>query len=428
MAMGGAGVAVANTATAPFFNPSLLAAAHENDHFAVELPIVGIRTYDPDDLSDSVDDFQGAGYDTRLDNLINQINLDINATNYGALPGDYTAAADATSDLNRNLKSLDDKPAQVEGGLAMVVGIPNKNFGIAFSASGTLALDGQFNYRDAAQLSGLESDMRAIAATPGCYTDPTACPTNLTYIDTDGASPTFLEVVNTDGTPFNATDDVKSTVNFRGIQLREIALSFAKEFSINNAAFAVGVTPKYVSVTVYDYEANANNADDDDIDADDYSKDYASVNLDIGVAKNYHNGWRTGFVIKNLLKQEYDTYRLNPDSGVQEKTGNTVELKPQARIGASRQTDVSTVALDIDLTENDPVGLGEKSRYISLGGEFNLVDWAQLRAGYRLNTSEGGRNIPSLGLGLSPAGVHFDLAVAHNTDELGVSAQFGFRF
>lgn len=428
MAMGGAGVAVANTASAPFFNPSLLAVTPEDDHFAVELPIAGIRAYDPDDFSDSIDDFQDAGLDARLNNLLDRLSSDIDTNNYSALPGDYTDAADATADLNAGLKTLDDKPVQIDGGLATVVGIPNKHFGIAFSASGTLALGGIINYKDAGFLSGVEADMRTIAAAPSCYTNPATCPTDLTYIDTDPGSPTYLEIINSDGTPFDATNDIQSTVNIRGIQLREVALSFAREFSLKGATFAVGVTPKYVKVTVYDYQANANNADDDDVDTDDYAKDYASVNLDIGVAKNYHNGWRTGLVFKNIIRQEYDTYGLNSDTGVVEKTGNSVKLNPQARIGASYQTEFSTVALDIDLTENEPAGFDEKSRYVSLGGEYNLVDWAQIRAGYRINTSESGRNIPSVGIGLSPAGIHFDLAVAANADEIGASAQFGFRF
>jgi len=426
--MGGAGVAVANTATAPFFNPSLLAVSRDEDNFAMELPIVGARAYDPEDFTDSVDDFQKADYDTRLNNLVDQITLDVNSSNFLALPGDYTLAADATADLNAGLQNLDNKPIQVELGAATVIGIPSKKFGIAFSAAGTVALGGVFNYEDSAFLGGIESDLRTIASAPTCYSNPATCPTSLTYIDTDPASATFLEVVNADGTPFDATNDVKSTVDVRGVQLREVGLSFAREFAISGATFAVGVTPKYVKATVYDYQANANTADDADIDAADYSKDYASVNLDIGVAKNYNNGWRTGFVIKNIIKQEYETYRLNTATGLKEKTGNSVELKPQARLGVSHQSDFATVALDVDLTENDPVGYEDKSRYVSLGGEINLADWAQLRAGYRVNTVESGRNIASLGFGLSPMGIHFDLAVAKNTDEVGASAQFGFRF
>jgi hypothetical protein len=432
MAMGGAGVAVANTATAPFFNPSLLAVTHDEDDFAMELPIVGARAYDPDDLEDSVNDFQDANYDTSLDNSIT------NAENAfpAFTPADLIAAADAydlvaedINDLNLGLQSLDDKPIQAELGVATVLGIPSKTFGIAFSAAGSATLGGVVNYEDEQLLNGLQNDVQTFADYNRCLgnnsTNPATCGAvpDLTYIDE-----TTGNVVNPDGSPFDPTNDIESTVDVRGIRLDEIGLSFAREFAINGATFAVGVTPKYVKATVYDYQANANTADNDDLDADDYSKEYSGVNLDVGVAKNYNNGWRTGFVVKNLIKQEYDTYRLDPTTGNKEKTGNSIELKPQARLGVSHTSEWHTVALDVDLTENEPVGFEEASRYVALGGEFNMADWAQLRAGYRMNTVDSARNIASIGFGISPMGIHLDLALAKNSDEIGAAAQFGFRF
>ncbi|MGM0595305.1 MAG: conjugal transfer protein TraF, partial [Pseudomonadota bacterium] len=232
---------------------------------------------------------------------------------------------------------------------------------------------------------------------------------------------------NENGDAFDAENDVKSTVDVRALTLQEIGFSFAREVNMGGMNFAAGITPKYVKATVYDYEAKATDEDADD-NEDDYSKEYSHFNLDLGVAKNYANGWRTGFVIKNLIAQEYDTYRRNSNTGEMEKTGNRIELKPQARIGVSHTSDWHTVALDVDLTENEPVGFEEGSRFVALGGELNLADWAQLRAGYRVNTVDSDRSIASVGLGLSPFGVHFDVAVAGNDNEMGAAAQFGFRF
>ena len=65
---------------------------------------------------------------------------------------------------------------------------------------------------------------------------------------------------------------------------------------------------------------------------------------------------------------------------------------------------------------------------IALGGELNAFGWAQIRAGYRVDMVDSARNITSLGLGLSPFGVHVDLAVAGNANEVGASFQLGFRY
>jgi hypothetical protein len=416
MAMGGAGAAVANTSTAPFFNPSLLAVTREEDVFALEAPIVGVRLYDPEDAADTVDTIQ--------DDYIDPISSLVNAINATPSNSERDQLVTLSDGLNGELNALNEAPLQGEAGAAVVLGVPSKTFGMAFSASGWGTMGGIVHYRDSAYLDGFNSAIAGIdfdTPSNNNEADLIAASDYLDYTTDAGGNVTSITLID-------PTDQLESSVEIRGVLLRELGLSVAREFAISGATFALGVTPKLVTTTVYDYQATVDEADDDDIDKDDYSEEYRDINLDIGVAKNYNNGWRTGFVIKNLIKHEYDTYRRNPSTGVKEKTGNTVELKPQARLGISYQTERYTAAMDLDLTENDPIGFEEKSRYVALGGEFNMADWAQLRAGYRINTSEGGRNIPSLGLGLSPLGIHFDLAVARNADETAASAQFGFRF
>ena len=191
----------------------------------------------------------------------------------------------------------------------------------------------------------------------------------------------------------------------------------------------MGVTPKMVSVTVFDYEANADSADTDNIDGDDYSADYSDFNLDVGIAMDHKNGWRSGFVIKNIIGQDYDAMNTDPDTGVEAATGMVVSLKPQARVGVSHTNSWSTVALDVDLTENEGLGLaGNKSQYVALGIELDAFDFAQLRFGYRADTVNSDRDVVSAGIGISPLGIHIDIAGAFNEDEVGASFQLGFRF
>ncbi|MEK9711486.1 MAG: hypothetical protein VW258_02865, partial [Thalassolituus sp.] len=66
-----------------------------------------------------------------------------------------------------------------------------------------------------------------------------------------------------------------------------------------------------------------------------------------------------------------------------------------------------------------------------IGGELDAFGWAQLRAGYRTNLA-GDNNVVSLGAGVSPFGVHLDLAlmadIAKPEKEFGAAMEFGFYF
>jgi hypothetical protein len=105
-----------------------------------------------------------------------------------------------------------------------------------------------------------------------------------------------------------------------------------------------------------------------------------------------------------------------------------MKVAPQGRAGVSYSNGWLTAALDADLTENEGVGFEENTQYISLGTELNAADWAQVRLGHRIDTVNEKRSVSSAGVGFSPFGVHFDLAVAGNAYELGAAFQMGFRF
>ncbi len=301
----------------------------------------------------------------------------------------------------------------------MVIGIPSKTFGGAFYANGWAAGGGVLNYRDDATLQDFSATLNAVA---DCYdAGPLAC---------DPATVQNYDLYfNPDGTVKFTTNDLQSTADVRAVLLGEAGLSLATRFGDGSGDWAVGITPKSVRVNLYEYSADFNSADTGNVNGEDYRAEYTHVNFDIGLAKSYRNGWRSGLVVKNVISHTYD-YKNAPTPGAEPvATGNTITLKPQARLGISHQNGWSTLALDIDLTANDPAGFEEKSRYIALGGEINGWDWVQLRAGYRLNTLDSNRNVASMGLGLALFGtLHLDAAVAANADELGGALQLGFQF
>jgi len=407
MAMGGAGVAVGGADAAPLFNPALLSVANDKDRFALIVPTIGIRISDSEKLRDSINSFQNS-------NVINQMSTDITALNtaINALPpvqANITAAANKVgadiTTVSNQLTTLSDKPITAEMGLATVVGVPSKKLGAAFYASGAVTAGGLFQYKDAATLA----TQSALAST--CATDPNPV--------TQAAACNTLAAFN----PNDPNTGLKSGIHFKGVVLGEVGVSLSREIQISDHTVALGITPKIVQAKLFDTVINVNSANQTNLTGSDFIADYNYFNFDVGAAKSYDNGWRTGVVLKNVIPKNLDfKFKQSP-------TGESLSLKPQARIGVSRTNSWSTVALDVDLTRNDPAGLEKGSQYIALGGELNAFNWAQLRAGYRLDLANSARNVTSIGLGLAPFGVlHADLAVAGNANEIGGSFQLGMHF
>lgn len=389
MAMGGAGVAVGGADAAPLFNPALLSVTKEEDKFAIILPTMGARLSDPDKLRDSIDTFQAGNYVNNLQTAIDNLNI-------APTPANATIVKNRLTDVSAQLSTLNNKPITAEAGLATVVGMPSKKYGVAFYASGTVTAGGLFNYNDKPTLDNL-----ATLADQCSTGNATSCNTLKTF----------------------NTNTLTSGVHFKGVQLVEAGFALSREFQIYDHSVALGITPKIVKAKLFDVTVKANDSNQSNVNLNDNSTEYTFANFDLGAAKNYSNGWRTGFVIKNVIPQTLD-FKAAP--GV---PAESLKLMPQARIGVSHATTWSTVALDVDLTRNDPAGFENKTQYIALGGELNAWGWAQLRAGYRADMVDSARNVASVGLGLAPFRVvHIDLAVAGNATDIGASFQLGVHF
>ena len=396
MGMGGAGVAVDGADAAPLFNPALLSVAKDSDKFSILLPTIGIRVADPDKLSDSIDKFQAGNY-------VNNLQTAVNNFNAAPTPANATTVASNVTAVSTQLATLSNKPITADGGVATVVAIPGKRLGMAFFANGVVATGGVFMYNDAAALASLASNANLCAAPGG---NPGAC--------------TAVQNFN--------TNTLTSGINFRGVTLGEFGFSLSREFQVLNQTVSFGITPKIIKAQLFDALIKANSNNQTNVTAADYLAEYNLANFDLGAAKNFDNGWRSGFVVKNVIPYTLD-FKTAPTPGAPPvANGNTLTLRPQARIGVSHANKWSTIAMDVDLTRNDPSGLEKATRYIALGGELNAWNWAQLRAGYRVDTENSARNVASIGLGLSPFGVHADLAVAGNANEIGASFQLGFRY
>jgi len=386
--MGGTGVASGTSANAGYMNPALLAAAHEDEDFALEFPVVGGRFMDRDDLMDEIDTYQDTNLESNLTTAIDTFSAD--------LANDTKAAAVATEAdaLWTQLNKLSNKAIQMEVSGGLVIGIPSKKFGAALTVNGWVVGGGLLNVTSAdnALVNGIVDAGNTSSA---------ALAANRAIND---------QVVNSN----EVVDKLTSNMSVRGAVIQEVSIALAREFNIGGHEVALGVTPKHLKVTTFDYRVGVNTAD---FDSDQGEKEYSDFNFDIGIAKDFDNGWKSGFVVKNAIAQDYQTV-----------LGNIIKIEPQARLGIAHRTEWTTVAVDVDLNESEATGFDSKTQYAGVGAEFDAWDMVQLRVGYRHNMSDSDTSIVTAGLGLSPFGVHVDAALAGNADEVGASLQFGFRF
>ncbi|MDH5179134.1 MAG: conjugal transfer protein TraF [Gammaproteobacteria bacterium] len=394
LGMGGTGVASANGGNAAYFNPALLSNDLRNNRFSLEVPIIGVRAADPENLSDALDAYQAGSYETAASNAISTFNTTPNNAN-------ALAAIGALQNLQTNINTLSNKALIFEANLGAVIGIPNNRLGIAVMTNQRAIGGAELNITAADNttftwyIEGIE-----FIRTAGTCSDPaTPCADRTAFI-TSGA-----------------IDSLTSTVNVRGAVFEETGLSLATRLNLFGLPLAFGITPKSMTVTTFDYALGVQSAT---IDSKLGKRSYSDTNFDVGVATYLGRGLRVGAVLKNILEKSYTTV-----------LGNVIEVKPQLRAGISHTTRWSTLAIDVDVTQNDPSGFEEATQYIAAGLEFNLFNLMQVRVGQRHNTiatSTAEQDITTFGLGLSPFGIHVDLAYAGSSKDQAVALQLGFKF
>lgn len=375
-AMGGAGVAAGTSANAVFLNPALLAVKRDGDRFSIELPIVRGRVLEQNNFIDAIDDFDEFDPFQQFEDAIES--------------GNRAAIASSGEALIANLDAISDKVLQAEIGGALVIGVPSNRLGVSLFANAQVVggVIGTFS----------EGDRQAIQG--------------------------VVDLANDIGAPIpDPIESFTSSIDARAALMTEIGVSLAREFDWFGG-ISLGITPKYVKVTTYDYSFVGDELDDVDIDLDSGERSDTGLNIDVGAAKDFGNGLIVGASIKNLIPQDYETVQ-----------GNKFKLEPMARVGLAYKPPTLqwiTLAVDLDLTENEPAGLDSKTQFLGFGVEFDAFRTAQLRLGYRHNLSSLPSDLDSgmytAGFGFSPFGAHIDLAIAGNDDDIGAAMQLGFRF
>lgn len=392
-AMGGTGVSSADSDNASFLNPALLSLPREGERFAINLPIVSAHVAASENMLDDVD---------KLKTAANQLTDAINAFNSAQTTGNSQSLANAIGSLRGALSAISNKDLQGDLFAAPVtVAVPGKTLGVAVHAAARVDLGAQFVYSTNDDTTILQPFQQAAQ-----------------QYATSGNPADLATLVTTYGTAGQLNDpnpNLQSRLNVRGLGQAELGVSFAHQFaSLDNTA--IGITPKQVKYYTFDYSVSPASSH---ITLDQGRKDYSGTNLDVGVAKDLGSGFRAGLVGKNMVKKTFDT-----------ALGNQIQLKPQYRAGISHHTDWTTIALDIDLTKNDPVGFDKATQYAAIGAEFDVLGWLQLRVGYRSDRTGNYKGLPSAGVGIALfKSLHIDAAIAARGKEEAMAAvQLGLRF
>lgn len=378
---------------------------------------------------------------------------------------DLTITGSAVSDLTDSLTRISGNPLSARLGIGGALAIPSKKFAAAVSVSGSANVSARVNFteRDLSLLGSyvpaaqayLQQADDTTAAIDAAFQNGNPTPAQLQALQNQVNDLQGFDYTSADGTTIiqdgQFTDDASnadltSTAEVVAVAVAEVALSFSHEFDIVGEKVAIGITPKLQKISTFHYADEVDGFQDvqsDDIK--DSQLDYSKVNLDIGASYAFgaDSQWVVGLVGKNMLGGSFDYADVvvtpkdsngNPDPLKQPYTmeGGSVSLDPQYRAGIAYNGDWASVALDVDLTENDPVAFENATQYAAIGAELDIFSTLQLRLGYRTNMAVSNNDVASVGLGFSPFGVHIDIAAMANPSdpmkEAGVALETGFYF
>lgn len=377
-AMGGAGVAAGSGASASFVNPALLMVTPDHDDVPV---IAALRVSNPKNIQDEVERYQGSNLEAAFETALANYKADASTKIIRDALG--TATQNIISQLNR----FSDRAAEKELGAGFAVGVPGKKMAVVVDVQtigGSKLVNVAKDYATyAGVLNGLNNNL-----------PPTDSAFNIIVSGPDR--------------------NLQTTLLARGATISEVGLAMAKDVSIAGHKVAVGITPKYVDVTTFDYTQPVSVAI---FNANEGQKRHSSVNLDLGMVNEHGDGWKSAIALKNLIPHKYQT-----------ALGNSVAIQPQLRAGVTHRSDWLTTVLDFDLNESRAVGYEANTQYVGLGAEVDVTKSAKLRAGYRYNISDRQSGTVTAGVGFGLFGAIADVAMALNEDELGLSARLGLQF
>lgn len=445
LGMGGAGVAVANDATASYWNPAAFGFFSDStggeygrrDWSAVLDAGFGVQVHE--DLGEQIDVISGIDFDQ-----FSGGNIDI-------------AEVPDFIEMVSQLKTFDDNPDRaltitVNGGLRTQVG----HFGLAGYAFSDISAKGDLdlvnigpNDGGAATFTIAEvTDPATYGCGGGCVSTGYFSPAQRTELEnflgglgwTTGAgsqAEDFINIVENGiatlppgdvpassdvvtqvenvATVIDAAagtggtlDQNESKLLFRGIAVAEVPITYGRKITDD---FAIGGNIKFMKARVYNTEVAVFNTDFGDAlsEATDTYADSNNFGVDLGALYRFGDKLRVGVVARNVNSPSFDMQPLTPGGE------DSIKEEPQVRAGiAYRPFGSLILAADIDLTENDTTVSGTStSRLISAGVEGNIFNFLQLRGGIYKNIANNDIGpVYTAGFGINLWAVNIDLGAA----------------
>lgn len=216
---------------------------------------------------------------------------------------------------------------------------------------------------------------------------------------------------------YDVPDELSSRIIYAGADVVETALTFSL-MPEALPGLSIGANIKQQEYSTIAYVQRVDEFEWDEYKLDYTRLDYQFWNLDLGMTYSVANYWSFGMAVKNIVRKE-----------LKNRFGDTLIVRPIARAGVAFGTEDVMLAVDVDLTRNEPLGFDVDRRYISIGSQFRLWDHQHIRLGYRYNTVDR-TGLPALGLGAVFQYGSFDIAATYSEkhSEAGLALQLGFMY
>ena len=388
-AMGKTGVASVGSTNAGYFNPALLASFSQRKHLGENqrLAVPSISAY----VSESALELEvidDAGYETRLNNAIADFNNNANVDDI----------LNTLRSLNDDLNVASSVPLFADVHASMNVRVPDRQEGGAFYYGMRALLDGNLFYspEDAALVADYLEELE--------------------FVNNGGTPGTLHPELYFNGDLINPNDNLNSSVAAAALVIEELGFSMGWAVTWWDMDMMVGFTPKIVQVTTYEYTATATSGD---LTQKGEDENDVNLNMDLGWAKQLNDRLTVGVTLKNLFPQDYRT-----------ESNSYIKLRPQLRIGGAYLTKWGNYAVDLDLTENDPLSNADPYRELGLGGEWGI--WGQkIRAGVVSNIGATGSNkspLYTFGFRIQYGLFHSDFNYGHGKNQKSAALQIGLLF
>ena len=247
--MGGTSVAHGTGANAGYYNPALLTITGQVDDVSF---MAGVRSADKDKVLDALASYQENGLEADYEVALNDFS--------GGVSTGRQDVFDTATALRNQLVLLANKPIQREYLYGVVIAIPHQKLDMS------LMIDRR--EVGGAIINTTTNDLDELQTMIDKASDGTLVSTELFY-----------------------PSELTSHMSGSGVIMNEIGLSMAREVKLAGHDVALGITPKLIMATSFDYAVRVNDAG---YDSSLGQKNQTAIDVDLGAIKQFNNGWTAG--------------------------------------------------------------------------------------------------------------------------------------